>query len=259
MNCGYPIHHAISRKPFLNELVYGFPTNPNKITNDQEKILKLLKKWTDGLSEKNRNACDFGYIRQMYCLLKGRGFKFPLVSQEEIDAFGNSIGKIFTKEELEAERQIVHQTKLQEHLSKGTNSDLNAANELIKILCDSESKESDLLESKIMDQLNLLSNKIDKLENWPNNNNEIENDQVGIENTNSNSDQIYQTCYDECRASIPALHRLANSELNSSTMCKLIHFHPSSTSYSSLHLHSTPLPILFLLFSQIIGNQRETA
>lgn len=51
-----------------------------------EFTLMLVKKWCVALCEKSRHCKDFGNVRLMYSLLKGKGFDFPHVSPSEINA-----------------------------------------------------------------------------------------------------------------------------------------------------------------------------
>ena len=96
INCGYPVHLAITKRPFLNKLVYRFPPGPNyALDATHESILRLLQKWVVALCERSPHRNDFGNIRLMYSLLKSKGFTFPSVDESEIGAvvgLGESVG-----------------------------------------------------------------------------------------------------------------------------------------------------------------------
>lgn len=87
VNCGYPVHLALSKRDFLNKLVYRFPPNPqHDLDQTHHLTLQLLQKWCIALCEKSKHKGDFGNIRLMHSLLKSRGFPFPRIDPAEINA-----------------------------------------------------------------------------------------------------------------------------------------------------------------------------
>jgi hypothetical protein len=210
INCGYPMHLAVSRREFLNKLVYRFP--PNAFHDPLDKchhiILALLKKWTVALSERSRHHGDFGNIRLMASLLRAKGFPSPDVRDAEIDAIiaHERVG-LRTKEELEAEERLVLETKLEELLNRGTPGDLRMANELMKRIVgytEADQQTYSKSESQIEHDLNQLHDKVVLLESMG-------------EGTASR-DVLLR----ECKDAIPRLFQLANSQLSEPVMGKLL-------------------------------------
>lgn len=210
INCGYPMHLAVSRREFLNKLVYRFP--PNAFHDPLDKchhiILTLLKKWTVALSERSKHHGDFGNIRLMASLLRAKGFPSPEVREAEIDAIiaHERVG-LRTKEELEAEERLVLETKLEELLNRGTPGDLRMANELMKKIigyteADNQQTYSKS-ESQIEHDLNLLHDKV-----------------ILLESTGEGASR--DILLRECKDAIPRLFQLANSQLSEPVMGKLL-------------------------------------
>lgn len=87
VNCGYPVQLAISKRDFLNKLVFRFPPGPNyQMDQTHEYILRLIGKWSEALCKRSKHRGDFGNIRLMYSLLKSKGFHFPPLQESEINA-----------------------------------------------------------------------------------------------------------------------------------------------------------------------------
>lgn len=133
-NCGYPFHLQISTKEFLNELVRRFPSQPPLGYNPVEsRILELLEQWEFALCQKSRHKDDFKHIIEMKKLLKFRGYRFPKLSKEAVAVMNPNEG-LKTEEELEEEDQTANAAKLDELLRRGTPADLEAANDLMKVM-----------------------------------------------------------------------------------------------------------------------------
>ncbi|KAG1174524.1 hypothetical protein G6F35_016651 [Rhizopus arrhizus] len=101
--CGYPFHLQIATKEFLNALVRRFPERPpsryapSPVQSSPEnqwnhfdfipqklmahpvldRILYLIKEWKIALTELSRYKEDMTHIRDMYRLLKFKGYAFP--------------------------------------------------------------------------------------------------------------------------------------------------------------------------------------
>lgn len=152
VNCGYPVHLALSKKDLLNKLVYRFPpSSDHQLDQAHSFTLQLLQKWCIALCEKSKHRADFGNIRLMHSLLKSRGFPFPRIDPVDVNAIigheredvqllsvqtpGHPLYQALkTKEEVLMEQRIVHEAKLEDLLRKGTPADLKAANELMQVM-----------------------------------------------------------------------------------------------------------------------------
>ncbi len=88
INCGYPVHLAVSKRDFLNKLVYRFPPSPSfRLDKAHEHVLYLIQKWSMSLCEHSPHKLDFGNIRLMHSLLRSRGFPLPSeIPADEIKA-----------------------------------------------------------------------------------------------------------------------------------------------------------------------------
>lgn len=98
-----------------------------------KRTLKLINKWKLSLCDKSRYKADFSNILLMHQLLASKSFLFPPIAAEEIDSMiGLELQTLRTKESLEEEQKLVLETKLEYHLSRGTQNDIKTANEIMK-------------------------------------------------------------------------------------------------------------------------------
>lgn len=205
----------VSKKDFLNRLVYRFPAQPDDTLDKcHYMIMSLVKKWSEALCQRSRYRDDFGNIRMMLALLKAKGFPIPEIEPAAIDAIVGSEGSgLQTKEQLEAEERLVNETRLDELLHRGQPADLVAANALMKKLIgysqneEEGSIEYNTAEARIDHELNLLADKIDLLESMK---------------QESPTSETYKTLYSECKRVVPRMFQLANSELSEAVMMKLL-------------------------------------
>ncbi|KAI0232939.1 ARF-binding protein, partial [Massospora cicadina] len=133
-NCGYAFHLQIARKEFLNELVKKFPEQPPAFPSSvQAKILELINEWKLGLASQARYRSDFRKINELHNILVFKGYKFPIAKPDRIAAL-TSRPTLSSAEELEEADKETLSAKLQEHIRRGTPSDLVKANDLMKLL-----------------------------------------------------------------------------------------------------------------------------
>ncbi|ORX86459.1 VHS-domain-containing protein [Anaeromyces robustus] len=145
-NCGYPFHLQISTKEFLNELVRRFPSQPPLGLNPVEsRILELIEQWNCTLCENSRYKDDFKNIVEIKKLLR------------------------FREEELEEEDQTANAAKLDELLRRGTPADLEAANDLMKIMAGYDRESIPDYKKKVADDLQKIEEKALELNNRLNN------------------------------------------------------------------------------------------
>jgi len=164
-NCGYPFHLQISTKEFLNELVRRFPSQPPLGYNPVEsRILELIEQWNCTLCENSRHKEDFKNIVEIKKLLRFRGYRFPKLSKEVIAVMNpNSVLK--TEEELEEEDQTANAAKLDELLRRGTPADLEAANDLMKIMAGYDREAIPDYKKQVSDDLQKIEEKALQLNN----------------------------------------------------------------------------------------------
>ncbi|KAJ4164168.1 hypothetical protein LMH87_005853 [Akanthomyces muscarius] len=133
-NCGYPFHLQISTKEFLNELVRRFPERPPiRATRVQAKILEAIEEWRMTICETSRYKDDLGFIRDMHRLLSYKGYMFPEIRREDA-AVLNPSDNLKSAEEMEEEEREAQSAKLQELIRRGTPTDLQEANRLMKVM-----------------------------------------------------------------------------------------------------------------------------
>jgi len=168
-NCGYPFHLQISTKEFLNELVRRFPSQPPLGLNPVEsRILELIEQWNCTLCENSRYKDDFKNIVEIKKLLRFRGYRFPKLSKEAIAVMNPNSG-LKTEEELEEEDQTANAAKLDELLRRGTPADLEAANDLMKIMAGYDREAIPDYKKKVSDDLQKIEEKALELNNRLNN------------------------------------------------------------------------------------------
>lgn len=217
INCGYPVHLVVTKKDFLNKLVYRFPPfSDDSLDKCHYIIMSLLKKWSIALAERSKYHEDFGNIKLMVALLKNKGFPVPEVEPETINAIvAIDEAQLRSKEDLEKEERLVHEARLEELLYRGTPADLVAANELMKRLVgysddQNSTSEYSLVEGRIDHELNLLGDKIELLSSIM---------------EKGGSSESYGSLYEECKAAVPRLFHLANSELSEAIMSSKLVLH----------------------------------
>lgn len=160
-NCGYPVHLQISRKEFLNELVKRFPERPPPAySRTQRLILGTLAEWVQTLCKTSRYKDDLTHIKDMYRLLRSKGYDFPAVKKEDA-AVLNPSDNLKSIEELQQEERIAQSAKLHELIRRGRPQDLKEANDLMKIMSGFKEDET-FAETKqiVYDDIDKLKRKI---------------------------------------------------------------------------------------------------
>ncbi|RUS31309.1 hypothetical protein BC938DRAFT_478072 [Jimgerdemannia flammicorona] len=105
-NCGYPFHLQIATKEFLNELVRKFPERPNPIPDPvTQRILYLIKEWKMTVVESSRHKEDLVHIKDMYRLLRFKGYRFPEL-RGDLSAALQPSDNLKSPEELEEEDRV---------------------------------------------------------------------------------------------------------------------------------------------------------
>ncbi|KAJ5185103.1 hypothetical protein N7491_007025 [Penicillium cf. griseofulvum] len=133
-NCGYPFHLQIATKEFLNELVRRFPERPPmRSSRVQHRILESIEEWRQTICQTSRYKDDLGFIRDMHRLLLYKGYMFPEVRREDA-AVLNPSDNLRSADEMEEEEKEAQSAKLQELIRRGTPSDLQEANRLMKVM-----------------------------------------------------------------------------------------------------------------------------
>ncbi|KAI7863163.1 hypothetical protein BDF14DRAFT_1846257 [Spinellus fusiger] len=133
-NCGYPFHLQIATKEFLNELVRRFPERPAPFPNPViHRILYLIKEWKVALTDMSRHRDDLTHIKDMFRLLRYKGYRFPELKESSVAALAPSTN-LKSAQELEEEDRVAQSAKLQELIRRGRPQDLVEANRLMKIM-----------------------------------------------------------------------------------------------------------------------------
>lgn len=131
--------------------------------------MAVLAEWVHTICKTSRNKDDLTYIRDMYRLLRSKGYDFPAVKKEDV-AVLNPSDNIKSIEELQNEEKIAQSAKLHELIRRGRPQDLKEANDLMKIM--SGFKEDEALEEtkqKVHEDLRKLERKVDILDEMLNN------------------------------------------------------------------------------------------
>ncbi|KAI8090735.1 hypothetical protein BDF21DRAFT_436998 [Thamnidium elegans] len=184
-NCGYPFHLQIASKEFLNALVRRFPERPparyapNPVQSAPEnqwnhfdyvppqqflanpvmdRILYLIKEWKVALTELSRYKQDMQHIRDMYKLLKFKGYQFPELRDSSVAALAPTEA-LKSALELEEEDRIAKAAKLQELIRRGRPQDLVEANKLMKIMTGYDQKHQTNFKEKFVEELHKIQNK----------------------------------------------------------------------------------------------------
>lgn len=214
-NCGYPVHLQISRKEFLNELVKRFPERPPPAySRVQRLILGTLAEWVQTICKTARYKDDLTYIKDMYRLLRSKGYDFPAVKREDA-AVLNPSDNLKSIEELQQEERLFQSAKLQELIRRGRPQDLKEANDLMKIM--SGFKEDEALEEtkqKVYEDLEKLSRKIDIL-------NEMLNNATNSGTLNPNDDTL-QELISTIKVSQPRVQKIIQEEEGSDKVSSLL-------------------------------------
>ncbi|CEP15505.1 hypothetical protein [Parasitella parasitica] len=184
-NCGYPFHLQIASKEFLNSLVRRFPERPparyapNPVQSAPEnqwnhfdyvppqqfmsnpvidRILYLIKEWKIALAELSRYKEDMGHIKDMYRLLRFKGYQFPELRESSIAALAPT-ETLKSAHELEEEDRLAKSAKLQELIRRGRPQDLVEANRLMKIMTGYDQKHQTNFKEKFVEELHRIQNK----------------------------------------------------------------------------------------------------
>ncbi|KAI8327949.1 hypothetical protein BD560DRAFT_417542 [Blakeslea trispora] len=184
-NCGYPFHLQVASKDFLNALVRRFPERPptryapNPVQSAPEnqwnhfdfaplqpcmanpvidRILYLIKEWKIALAELSRYKEDMTHIKDMYRLLKFKGYIFPELRDSSIAALAPT-ETLKSAQELEEEDRIAKSAKLQELIRRGRPQDLVEANQLMKIMTGYDQKHQVNFKEQFAEELHKTQNK----------------------------------------------------------------------------------------------------
>ncbi|OAD76782.1 hypothetical protein PHYBLDRAFT_180223 [Phycomyces blakesleeanus NRRL 1555(-)] len=178
--CGYPFHLQIATKEFLNKIVSKFPERPppgyspsSHQENNQwnhfdnfvqsvtfsvpimDRTLYLIKEWKVGLADMSRFKQDFSMIKEMYRLLRYKGYRFPEIREESIRALVPP-EELRTADELEEEDRLARSAKLQELIRRGTPQDLVEAHNLIQIMTGYDKRHQTDYKQKFADEINAI-------------------------------------------------------------------------------------------------------
>ncbi|KAG2173915.1 hypothetical protein INT44_000028, partial [Umbelopsis vinacea] len=159
-NCGYPFHLQIATKEFLNELVRKFPERPAPFPNPvTQRILSMIKEWKIALADMSRHKDDLVHIKDMYRLLRFKGYRFPDTREASVAALAPS-QSLKSPEELEAEDRIAQSAKLQELIRRGRPQDLVEANHLMKIMSGYDQRQKPNYKQQAAEELHRIQDKV---------------------------------------------------------------------------------------------------
>ncbi|KAJ6163962.1 hypothetical protein N7470_002634 [Penicillium chermesinum] len=163
-NCGYPFHLQISTKEFLNELVRRFPERPPvRPSRVQHRILESIEEWRQTICQTSRYKEDLGHIRDMHRLLLYKGYAFPEVRREDA-AVLNPSDNLRSAEEMEEEEKEAQSAKLQELIRRGTPTDLQEANRLMKVMAGYDNRHKTDYRAKAAEEVSKVQQKAKILE-----------------------------------------------------------------------------------------------
>ncbi|KAI9032645.1 hypothetical protein CLU79DRAFT_727257 [Phycomyces nitens] len=155
-NCGYPFHLQIATKEFLNELVRRFPERPAPFPSPVvQRILYLIKEWKVALTDMSRHKDDLSHIKDMYRLLRYKGYRFPELRESSIAALAPS-QSLKSAQELEEEDRVAQSAKLQELIRRGRPQDLVEANHLMKIMSGYDQRQKPNYKLKFEEELHRI-------------------------------------------------------------------------------------------------------
>ncbi|KAI8996858.1 hypothetical protein BDB01DRAFT_845572 [Pilobolus umbonatus] len=227
-NCGYPFHLQIASKDFLNALVSKFPARPitryapNPVQSAPEnqwnhfdyiptphgipnpvldRILYLIKEWKVALTELSRYKEDMAHIRDMYRLLKFKGYQFPELRESSIAALvPNDVLK--SAKELEEEDRVIKSAKLQELIRRGKPQDLVEANKLMKIMTGYDQKHQTDFTQKFSEELHRIQNKANLLYEM------LDNMRKGDRIVDDTMEELKNSCM----SAMPKIRKMLNEE-----------------------------------------------
>ncbi|KAG0174155.1 hypothetical protein DFQ28_002617 [Apophysomyces sp. BC1034] len=158
-NCGYPFHLQIATKEFLNELVRRFPERPAPFPSPVvQRILYLIKEWKVALADMSRHKDDLVHIKDMYRLLRFKGYRFPELRESSVAALAPS-QTLKSAHELEEEDRVAQSAKLQELIRRGRPQDLVEANHLMKIMSGYDQRQKPNYKQKFEEELHKIQEK----------------------------------------------------------------------------------------------------
>ncbi|KAI8149427.1 hypothetical protein BJV82DRAFT_588041 [Fennellomyces sp. T-0311] len=158
-NCGYPFHLQIATKEFLNELVRKFPERPAPFPNPViQRILYMIKEWKVALADMSRHKDDLVHIKDMYRLLRFKGYRFPELKDSSVAALAPS-QSLKSAEELEEEDRVAQSAKLQELIRRGRPQDLVEANQLMKVMSGYDQRQRPNYKQKFEEELHKIQEK----------------------------------------------------------------------------------------------------
>ncbi|CAO3639871.1 unnamed protein product [Mucor hiemalis] len=158
-NCGYPFHFQIATKEFLNELVRKFPERPAPFPSPVvQRILYFIKEWKVALTDMSRHKDDLVHIKDMYRLLRFKGYRFPELRDSSVAALAPS-DSLKSAHELEEEDRVAQSAKLQELIRRGRPQDLVEANRLMKIMSGFDTRQTPDYSQKFEDELHKIQDK----------------------------------------------------------------------------------------------------
>ncbi|OAD06682.1 hypothetical protein MUCCIDRAFT_128249, partial [Mucor lusitanicus CBS 277.49] len=158
-NCGYPFHLQIASKEFLNELVRKFPERPAPFPSPVvQRILYFIKEWKVALTDMSRHKDDLVHIKDMYRLLRFKGYRFPELRDSSVAALAPS-DSLKSAHELEEEDRVAQSAKLQELIRRGRPQDLVEANRLMKIMSGFDTRQTPDYSQKFEDELSKIQDK----------------------------------------------------------------------------------------------------
>ncbi|KAI8878926.1 VHS-domain-containing protein [Backusella circina FSU 941] len=158
-NCGYPFHLQIATKEFLNALVRKFPERPAPFPSPViQRILYLIKEWKVALTEMSKHKDDLVHIKDMYRLLRFKGYRFPELRDSSVAALAPS-DSLKSAHELEEEDRLAQSAKLQELIRRGRPQDLVEANRLMKIMSGFDTRQTPDYSQKFEDELSKIQDK----------------------------------------------------------------------------------------------------
>ncbi|KAI8072745.1 hypothetical protein BC940DRAFT_268413 [Gongronella butleri] len=192
-NCGYPFHLQIATKEFLNALVRKFPerpppglapappprfstrssdanwnhfesylNGPSGVNPVMTRILYMIKEWKIGLAELSRYKNDLIHIKDMYRLLRYKGYRFPEIKDASISALA-PVQSLRSAEELEEEDRVAQGAKLQELIRRGRPQDLVEANRLMKLMTGYDQRKQANYHEMFAEELQKIENKANLL------------------------------------------------------------------------------------------------
>ncbi|KAJ8659605.1 hypothetical protein O0I10_004584 [Lichtheimia ornata] len=159
-NCGYPFHLQVATKEFLNELVRKFPERPAPFPNPAiQRILYMIKEWKVALADMSRHKDDLIHIKDMYRLLRFKGYRFPELKDASVAALAPS-QSLKSAEELEEEDRVAQSAKLQELIRRGRPQDLVEANQLMKVMTGYDQRQKPNYQQKFEEELHKIQEKV---------------------------------------------------------------------------------------------------